>query len=261
MLAPPEAPPGDARLAEIKQCFSLLCKNFLQLILECYKTSIVIHSCPFLQTDRALASDAGTSKADRLVELAAHHGVLRPRDLAASGIQAEYLRRACARGLIKKVGRGSYVLAQRQISSELQLEIAARAVPSGVICLRSALALYGCGSAPAAEVDMAIERHAAQPRLDFPHLRIARMGATAFAHAIVEQQLDGVQLRLYTLEKTLTDLFKFRNKLGPHLAVDGLRAALSQRRIDLAALGESARINRVERVMRPYVEALLRQSR
>lgn len=213
-----------------------------------------------MQTELALISDAGASKADRLVELASHHGVLRPRDLAASGIQAEYLRRACARGLIKKVGRGSYVLAQRPISAELQLEIAARAVPSGVICLRSALALHGCGVAPDAEVDLAIERHAAQPRLDFPRLRIARMGETAFAHAVVERHQDGVKLRLFTLEKTLTDLFKFRNKLGPHLAVDALRTALSKQRIDLAALSESARINRVERVMRPYVEALLRQA-
>lgn len=199
-----------------------------------------------------------SSKSERLLALAAREGVLRPKDLAREGIQAEYLRRFCARGLIRKVGRGSYVLAARAAGGPLQLSVTARAVPNGVICLRSALALHGLGRAPADSVDLAIEHRAARPRLDYPALNLFRLGGAAFSEGVVSQNVEGVALRVYALEKTLADLFKFRNKLGPHLAVDGLRVALASGRVDLPLLWHSARINRVERIMKPYVDALLR---
>lgn len=196
------------------------------------------------------------SKSDRVVELAGQLGVLRPRDLAGEGIQAEYLRRACDKGVIKKVGRGSYVLAAREVNPDLSLAVVARAVPNGVICLRSALAFHGLGETPKDEVSVAIERRAARPRLDYPGLRVARLGGPAFTEGVSTHLIAGVKVRIYTLEKTLADLFKFRNKIGPHLAVDALRSALYERRVKPERLWHFARLCRVERVMKPYVDAL-----
>lgn len=196
------------------------------------------------------------SKAERIVELAGQLGVLRPKDLAAEGIQAEYLRRACDKGVIKKIGRGSYVVSDKALSPELRLAVVARAVPNGVICLRSALAFHGLGEMPREAVDIAIERRAARPRLDTPKLWVARLGGDAFTQGIEHFEVEGVDIQVYGLEKTLADLYKFRNKIGPHLAVDALRAALAARRADLDTLWRYARLCRVERVMKPYVDAL-----
>ncbi|MGQ0501127.1 MAG: type IV toxin-antitoxin system AbiEi family antitoxin domain-containing protein [Panacagrimonas sp.] len=196
------------------------------------------------------------SKSQLIAELAAELGVLRPKDLALKGIQAEYLRRACDKGVIKKISRGSYVLPQKQVNASLALAVVGRAVPNGVICLRSALAFHGLGAAPHGSVDVAIERRAARPRLDYPVLRIARLGGQAFAEGIATHRIEGVRVRVYSLEKTLADLFKFRNKIGPHVAVDALRAALGSRRVKREQLQHFARMCRVERVIKPYLDAL-----
>ena len=196
------------------------------------------------------------SKSERILELAGQLGVLRPKDLASEGIQAEYLRRACDKGVIKKVGRGSYVLSAKEINPALSLAVVARAVPNGVICLRSALAFHGLGDIPRNTVDVAIERRAARPRLDYPTLRIARLGGPAFTEGVATHSIEGVKVRVYVLEKTLADLFKFRNKIGPHLAVDALRSALNAQRVKKDKLWHYARLCRVERVMKPYVDAL-----
>ncbi len=196
------------------------------------------------------------SKSERIVELAGQLGVLRPKDLAAEGIQAEYLRRACDKGVIKKIGRGSYVVSQKEVNPRLDLAVVGRAVPNGVICLRSALAFHKLGNVPRDAVDIAIERRAAKPRLDYPKLRVARLGGTAFTEGVEIHRLEGVEVQIYALEKTLTDLFKFRNKIGPHIAVDALRAALAAGRVDHKKLWKFARLCRVERVMKPYVDAL-----
>lgn len=197
------------------------------------------------------------SKAERIVELAGQLGVLRPKDLAAEGIQAEYLRRACDKGVIKKIGRGSYVVPEKEVNSGLDIAVVARAVPNGVICLRSALAFHGLGETPGDAVDIAIERRAAKPRLDYPKLRVARLGGNAFMAGVQKHRVEGVKVQIYVLEKTLTDLFKFRNKIGPHIAVDALRAALKSGRVKQDRLWHFARLCRVERVMKPYVDALV----
>src|SRR5690606_21827106 len=98
---------------------------------------------------------------------------------------------------------------------------------------------------------------AAKPRLDYPELRVARLGGPAFTEGAETHLIENVKVRIYSLEKTLADLFKFRNKVGPHIAVDALRAALGQREIDQRKLWHYARLCRVERVMKPYVDALL----
>lgn len=196
------------------------------------------------------------SKSERISALAAQFGVLRPKDLAAVGIQAEYLRRACDKGLIKKVSRGSYILSNKKLNPDLVLAIAGRAVPNGVICLRSALAFHGLGTRPRGEVDIAIERRAARPRMEFPVVRVARLGGAAFTEGVETHTIEGVSVKIYGLEKTLADLFKFRNKIGPHLAVDALRTAFLRSEIDMDHLWRFARLCRVERVMRPYVDAL-----
>lgn len=197
-----------------------------------------------------------SSKSERIVELATQLGVLRPKDLAGEGIQPEYLRRACDRGIIKKVGRGSYVLPDKEVNNALDLALVARAVPAGVICLRSALAFHQFGEWPDQSVDLAIERHAAKPRLDYPSLYVARLGGPAFSEGVEPHLTEGVTVSIYTLEKTLADLFKFRNKIGPHVAVDALRLALGADRVDHSLLWKYARLCRVERVMKPYVDAL-----
>lgn len=195
------------------------------------------------------------TKSARILALAQQLGVLRPKDLAPD-LQAEYLRRLCDRGQLKRLGRGSYVPAACKPSYHLSLAVVARAVPHGVICLESALAFHGLAAADATEIAVAIERRAARPRVDYPLLRIARLGGAAFTEGVETHLIEQVPVPIYAIEKTLADLFKFRNKIGPHLAVDGLRTALASGRVDLERLRHFARLDRVERVMKPYVDAL-----
>lgn len=196
-------------------------------------------------------------KSERILQLVQKLGVLRPRDLVPYGIQAEYLRRLCDRGQLQKLGRGSYVAAGSRLTPELVLAIVARAVPNGVICLESALAVHGLAEFDMDEISVAIERRAAKPRVDFPDIRVARLGGAAFTEGVETHVLENVKVHIYSLEKTLADLFKFRNKIGPHIAVDALRSALTERDVNLRKLWHYARLCRVERVMKPYVDALL----
>jgi hypothetical protein len=63
-------------------------------------------------------------------------------------------------------------------------------------------------------------------------------------------------VRIYGVARTLADCFKYRNKIGLDIGVEALREAWRARRFTMDELDRYARICRVQRVMRPYLEAL-----
>ena len=69
--------------------------------------------------------------------------------------------------------------------------------------------------------------------------------------------MDGVPIKIYCPEKTIADCFKYRNKIGLDIALEALK--LYRERIDFKVddLMHFARVCRVEKVMRPYLEAII----
>jgi predicted transcriptional regulator of viral defense system len=79
----------------------------------------------------------------------------------------------------------------------------------------------------------------------------------AYRAGIEEHAIDGAMIKVYSPEKTLADCFKFRNKIGMDVVLEALKLYRSRMKFDHKKLLEYARICRVERIMRPYLEASL----
>jgi predicted transcriptional regulator of viral defense system len=133
----------------------------------------------------------------------------------------------------------------------------ARRAPKAVVCLISALAYHGLTTQIPHEVYLAVAREAEPPRIEYPPVRVFRVGPRAFNEGVETHQLDGVPVRIYSREKTLADCFKYRAAVGLDTAVEALRAYRERGRVDAEALLRAARACRVENVMRPYLEAIL----
>jgi hypothetical protein len=82
------------------------------------------------------------------------------------------------------------------------------------------------------------------------------MSGPSFHAGITTHLLGQVPVRIYDPAKTVADCFKFRNRVGPDVAVEALRDCLAQRRATPAQLWSFAGICRVRTIMRPYLEAL-----
>jgi len=92
-----------------------------------------------LPSIRNMAGTAQGTLKDRAITVARERGIARARDFDAAGIPRAYLRRLQDEGLLVRMGRGLYQLADAEWSESHSLAEAARAVPHGVICLLSAL--------------------------------------------------------------------------------------------------------------------------
>ena len=67
--------------------------------------------------------------------------------------------------------------------------------------------------------------------------------------------INGVAVKIYSPAKTVADCFKFRNKVGLDVAIEALREAWRSRKVTMDELVEAAGIDRVSKIMRPYLEA------
>ena len=193
----------------------------------------------------------------RLLRLARARGYVTAREVSRVGIHTQELTRLVADGTLERVGRGRYRLVDAEISEHHGLILAALAAPEGVICMLSALAFHGIGTQLPGEVWVAIERGRRPPKVEDIRLRVVRFSGPAFHEGIELHEIERQPVRVYSVAKTLADLFKARNRVGLDVALEALREAWRERRFTMEELDRAARACRVARVMRPYVEGIV----
>jgi len=184
-------------------------------------------------------------------------GTARTAELIRAGMHPRMLYDMLEAGAIEKLSRGLYRLADLPPLGNPDLVAVALRVPNGVLCLISALAFHEITTQIPHEIYLAIGRNSRAPRIDYPPVRVFRFPESSFSEGIERHTVDGVEVKVYSPEKTLADCFKYRNKIGLDTAIEALRRYRQGRRFNSDRILNFARMNRVEKLMRPYLEALL----
>lgn len=192
----------------------------------------------------------------RVLKLARRRQGVSAREVSEAGIHRQALTRLVADGRLVRVMRGLYRLPSHAPSENHGLVLASMAAPHAVVCLLSALQFHGVGTQSPSDVWIALDRRARAPELRFPPLRVVRFSGPALTEGVQRHRMEGREVAVYSLEKTLADCFKYRNKIGLDVALEAIREARRMRKIDSDALWRYARIDRVTNVIRPYLEAL-----
>jgi predicted transcriptional regulator of viral defense system len=184
-------------------------------------------------------------------------GMLRTRDALQAGIHPRTLYELRDSGQIEQLSRGLFRLVDAPTLGHPDLVTVALKIPEGVLCLISALAWHELTTQIPHEIYVAIPRGAEAPRLDYPPVRHFWFSGRAYSEGIETQDVDGVPLRVYSREKTLADCFKHRNRIGLDTVLEALKTYRQQGPVNTEALLRYAAICRVQRVMTPYLEAVL----
>lgn len=182
-------------------------------------------------------------------------GAVRSAELRRVGVHPQQIQRLCDKGVLTRVARGLYEVADAEVTAQHTLVLAAKVVPRGVVCLLSALAYHELGTENPHQVWIAIDNRAAKPATDYPPLRVFRFSGKALTAGVDHHKIEGVNVPVYNPAKTVADCFKYRNKIGIDVALEALRDCRRQRKATSDELWQYARICRVAEVMRPYLEA------
>lgn len=186
-----------------------------------------------------------------------HGGIISTGEALSSGIHPRTLYAMRDNGQIVRLDRGLYRLSDLPTLSNPDLVSVALKIPNGIICLISALSFHELTTQIPHEIYVAIRRNSEAPRLSYPPIRIFWLTGKSYTEGVEKHTIDNVSVKIYSAEKTITDCFKYRNKIGRDIAIEALKLYRERRQIKLNDIMLYAKICRVENVIRPYLEALI----
>lgn len=186
-----------------------------------------------------------------------HGGLLRTSVAMQLGIHPRDLYAMRDAGILEPVSRGLYRLSRLPPAANPDLSTVGLKISQGVICLISALAFHEITTQVPHEVYVALPQGSEKPKLDHPPTRFVWISEPAFSEGIETHKADGVPIRVYAPEKTVADCFKFRNRIGLDVAIEALKLCREKKRSRPDLLLKYAKICRVDRVMKPYLQAIL----
>ena len=186
-----------------------------------------------------------------------HRGYLRTAQALKLGIAPVTLYEMARSGILVQEGRGLYRLTEAELPGQPDLVAIAHRVPKAVVCLISALAFHELTTQIPHRVYIALPKDTKKPRLEYPPIEVVWLSGLAYTEGIQHHDLEGAVVPVYSAAKTVTDCFRFRRKVGTDVAVEALKDYLRRARGNVNELLSFARINRVSRIMQPYLESLL----
>ncbi|MDQ5988416.1 MAG: hypothetical protein CSYNP_04176 [Syntrophus sp. SKADARSKE-3] len=181
----------------------------------------------------------------------------RAKEAAKAHVHSRTISKMLNTGLVTRLGRGLYRFTDKPTLGNPDLATVAMKIPKGVVCLISALSFHEMTTEIPHEIYLALPRGTEPPRLGHPPLRIFWFSASTFDAGIEQHDVDGIPIKIYNPEKTLADCFKYRNKIGMDVVLEALKLYRQRKRVEIDRLIHYARLCRVEKVMRPYLEASL----
>ena len=186
-----------------------------------------------------------------------NQGVIKTGDAKKKGIDPKTLRQMRDAGILVHENRGIFRLANLPPMTNPDLVQVTLRIPFAVVCLMSALAFHELTTQIPYKIYIAVPRGNKVPDIDYPPIDVTTVSGKSYSTGIGIHHIDGVNVSIYGKEKTIADCFKFRNKIGLDIAIEALKDYFQQPGPNVQKLMEYAEINRVGKIIRPYIEAML----
>jgi predicted transcriptional regulator of viral defense system len=187
-------------------------------------------------------------------------GIARLAELRDAGVTAATVSRMERDGEVLRLARGLYQLPDAPLDTHHSLAEVAKRIPKGVVCLVSALAFHGLTDQLPRPVWLAIGHKDWPPKPDGTPFRLVRFTDRLLNEGVEIHSIEGVSVKVFGIAKSVADCFRYRNKIGLPVAIEGLQEALRQRKTTRAEIARQAERGAVATIIRPYLEALTAHS-
>jgi predicted transcriptional regulator of viral defense system len=159
-------------------------------------------------------------------------------------------------GQLLQVRRGYYALAYPTDTLN-GFEVLAALVPEGVISLFSAAQYHDLITVIPQSIEITLPSVMRTPVLpETLRVTVHKSTMSIYQVGIETVRIDNVTLKMYDRERTVCDFMRMRLRIGKDVALEVLKNYMSGRK-NLQKLYEYARKLQIERVIHPYLEALV----
>lgn len=139
-----------------------------------------------------------------------------------AGLSDRALATLVADGILERLGRGVYRKVTAPLADHDLIEVALRA-PEATLCLVTALAQHDLTDAIPATLDVALPRSRRSPKVDAPVTWHRFQEDTFLLGRETMDVDDGVQIGVYSPERSIIDAFRLRHQIGEEVAIEALK--------------------------------------
>jgi len=188
-----------------------------------------------------------------------NRGYARMKELKQAGFHPRKIKQALEQGKIEKIKPGLYRLSDMYGIGEFSQSFidVCTSMQKGIICLISALEFHQLSTINPSEVYVALPNSDKQNSIKYPPVKVFYFRKRFYELGIELKITKAGTFKIYNAEKTICDMFRYRNKLGEDLTLEGLKNYLKRKDANLVKLREYAIKCQVKTVMLPYLKAMV----
>ena len=157
-------------------------------------------------------------------------------------------------GTLTRVRKGVYMLTDELANTMINIR---KIIPGGVLCLYSAWAYYELTTQIPTEYYVAIEKSRKIRVPDYPPITLCFWKENIYKLGVVNALIDGYDIPIYDIEKSVCDAIRYRNKIGIDVSSEILKNYLNRKTRDIDKLMKYAKSMRVASTIKKYLEIQL----
>jgi predicted transcriptional regulator of viral defense system len=184
---------------------------------------------------------------------AQHQGIVSADVLRKKGINYYQINRLVESGAVQKLKRGLYKWSS---TDNYELVDVANMVKEGVFCLFTAAFFHGLTTFVPPEHHIAIPNKAKIRLPPYPFIHLYYWDTAPYNTGKVEILLNGAAIRLYSPEKTVCDIVKYRKHAGMDVLKEVLNTYLERPDRNIDQLLKTAHTLKIKNTVQNYIELL-----
>lgn len=185
------------------------------------------------------------------------NGYISAKELNRAGLSSYDISRLVESSHIDRVKRGLYKKCNVNDEYNEMVEVS-KIVPTGFICLLSALAYYELTTYIPSEYQVAIHMDAHKTKLPvYPPIKLYFFSDARYNTGVSTIKIFGSTVNIYDVEKTLCDCIFYRNKIGIDIVKEALHNYIKRKGKNIPRLLEYAEKLRVKSTLKTYLEVLI----
>lgn len=194
--------------------------------------------------------------ADKVLDFAYHHnGMVTSAQVTREGISRQYLTNLVEKGLLERSARGVYILPSNFDDEMVNLQVR---YSRGIFSHETALFLLDLTDRTPVTHSMTFPLSYNTSGLKNENVRYYRVKQELYNLGIITDKTPaGNEVKLYNAERTLCDILKGRSRTDIQVISEAFKRYVKQEKINIPLLSKYAKLLRVEKKLRPYLEVLL----
>ena len=157
-------------------------------------------------------------------------------------------------GDLVQVRRGVYATSEQLSGNMIDVDTI---IPGGILCLWSAWSLHRLTTSMPQAFHVAVNRNKKVTVPSFPQMEVHYCTDKVLHIGVSQEEIDGLKVLVYDVERSVCDAVKFRNKVGMDVCSEIVNNYLERSDRNISRLMDYARTLRVSAILEKYLEIKL----